>query len=712
MQRSSLRALALAIASAYALPIYAADVLANAPSTAPDVPRTDAPPETIQVAAKRLNKARGELSPETGSTVYRFSSGDVDKLPLGDNTALNQVLLQAPGVVQDSYGQLHVRGDHGNVQYRINGVIIPEAMTGFGQSLDTRFIDQINFLTGALPAQYGYRTAGVVDIHTKGSDLSPGGDISTVVGSNGYRLGSAEYGGSTGAWNYYLSGGYLQDDLGIENPIPTRNAIHDKTTQAKSFGYVSRVLDDNSRLSFMFGVTNNSFQIPNVPGQVQTYPIGLPPTLNSANLDAHQNEQNQFQVVSYQASPNKQFDYQVSLFHRMSDVHYYPDALGDLDFNGVAATIFRKIDSTGIQADSSYKINPAHTLRSGVFLEQERFGVDSSSSVYLTDNSGTPINYTPTSIPDATRLAGGTYGVYVQDEWQPYKTLTINYGARFDKTNTVTHEQQLSPRLGVVYDLTTDTRIHAGYARYFTPPPTEIISPATFQLFQNTTNAQSTNANTAVLAERSNYFDLGFTQNLTRDWNFGVDAYYRQVKNLQDEGQFGAALIYSAFNYAEGRIRGIELTSTYKHGNLSSYLNVARSQALASNVITGQQNFGADELAYLANNWIHVDHDQKLETSAGASYRLANVTLGGDVLYGSGLRRGFANTAHLPSYTQVNLSANKTIDSESYGRFAVRLAVLNVFDKVYELRDGTGVGVGAPQYGPRRGLFLGLDKSF
>ena len=38
--------------------------------------------------------------------------------------------------------------------------------------------------------------------------------------------------------------------------------------------------------------------------------------------------------------------------------------------------------------------------------------------------------------------------------------------------------------------------------------------------------------------------------------------------------------------------------------------------------------------------------------------------------------------------------------------------VINALDRTYELRDGTGIGVGAPQYGPRRGLYLSLQKDF
>jgi len=104
--------------------------------------------------------------------------------PQGDNAPLNQLMLQAPGVVQDSFGQLHVRGDHSNLQYRINGVVIPEPIAGFGQSFDARFAESLNILTGALPAQYGYRTAGIVDIRTKGTKFENGGSIGFLGGSH------------------------------------------------------------------------------------------------------------------------------------------------------------------------------------------------------------------------------------------------------------------------------------------------------------------------------------------------------------------------------------------------------------------------------------------------------------------------------------------------------------------------------------------------
>jgi outer membrane receptor protein involved in Fe transport len=111
---------------------------------------------------------------------------------------------------------------------------------------------------------------------------------------------------------------------------------------------------------------------------------------------------------------------------------------------------------------------------------------------------------------------------------------------------------------------------------------------------------------------------------------------------------------------------------------------------------------------------VHLDHEQTLSGSAGVSYRLADGTmLSASALYGSGLRNGFANSAHLPSYTTVDFAVARTFDLGSQlGTFETRLSVSNLFDRVYELRDGSGIGVGAPQYGQRRGVNVSVGKSF
>ncbi len=111
--------------------------------------------ETVTVTAARLAAARNGIQTQTGASTYTVTSQDIQNEPGGDNNLLNSVILQAPGVAQDSFGQLHIRGEHNGLQYRLNGIILPEGISVFGQTLDPRLAENVRLITGALPAEYG-----------------------------------------------------------------------------------------------------------------------------------------------------------------------------------------------------------------------------------------------------------------------------------------------------------------------------------------------------------------------------------------------------------------------------------------------------------------------------------------------------------------------------------------------------------------------------
>ena len=202
------------------------------------------------------------------------------------------------------------------------------------------------------------------------------------------------------------------------------------------------------------------------------------------------------------------------------------------------------------------------------------------------------------------------------------------------------------------------------------------------------------------------------TQKVAEGFNIGLDGFYKSSHSTLDEGQFGQALILSSFNYKRGEIYGGEFTSSYDHGPFSAYLNAGYEWARGTQVSSAQFLFDPDELAYISNHWVFLDHDQRFTGSAGVSYTWNDWKAAIDALYGNGLRKGFANTEKNHPYETFNLSLQRRIKITEKTSVVVRFDVVNLFDKIYELRDGSGIGVGAPQFGQRRGFYGTIAYDF
>jgi hypothetical protein len=671
-------------------------------------------PLALPVIAARLNQARNSLSPETGSTVYRFSQKNIDELPQGDNTPLNEVLVQAPGVSQDAYGegqsQIHVHGlNGGGIQYRLNGIFLPEAVSSFGQLLSPYFVNRINVITNFMPAQFGYRNEGVIDIHIKDGCLQPGGRLEYFGGQRGTIQPSVTYGGCAGNLSYYLSGFYLQSALGVQAPTKTPTPEHDVTNQGQGFGYFSYFLNPTTRLSLIVGTAISGYQIPGEPDLPVVFPIsGVTNYPNSADTSATELEQNYYGILALQGTQGK-LDYQLAYFSRYYSLKYDPDPIADLAYNGIADKVFHTGFINGLQEDTSYRLSKQNTLQGGFYVSGETLEEDNHALVLPVNSMGVA-GIIPETVVDNFNGMALLLGVYVQDQWHPIEKLELTIGARFDAMDYFGWQTQFSPRLGAVYKLTPTTSLNTGYARYFQVPPFESVLLTTVTKFANTTGASDiTSGNQKIKAEDDQFFDAGITQQLPLRLSASLEGFFMWANDKLDLAQFGSTYIFAPLQYKFGRLWGADFSLVKSTGPLSAYFNFSYAVAQAKNIVAGQ--FLADdpvEVGYAARHWISLDDNQEFTASAGVSYRLWGFSLMIDGFWGNGYHYGFANLETQDPYVQVNVAIAHNLPLPKIGDVEGRISMVNMFDHIYLIREGSGIGVFSPQYGPRRALYFTL----
>jgi outer membrane receptor protein involved in Fe transport len=672
--------------------------------------------KALDAKMSSFDQGRSNLLTTIGASTYGITRETIENLPQGDNTPIDKVILQMPGVSYDSAvsnPSFHVRNEYGNVQIRINGTVLPEGVSGLGPFLDSNFIGGMSLLTGALPAEYGLRTAGVLDI-TSRAFSTPGGDVSIYGGSRQTITSGFDYGGSFVNSQYFVAASGNFNDLGIENPTPGINAIHDQTQQGKFFGYTSTLLDESTRFSFITAASYSAFQIPNNPNQMPLGDFG-PATYDSSTLNEREYDTYVANIATLQKH-GTDGDAQLSFFTRYAEVRFVPDVFGDLVFNDVASDVIRQSTLSGTQFDTSYIVNNQHTLRGGFAVTAEQTNVTNTSTVLPGDIGA--VTGPPFTIIDKDSQLGWSIGTYVQDEWRLTDQLTLNTGLRFDQLYQFVDANQLSPRAALVYKPFQGTSIHAGYARYFTPPYQAQATQSNIALFANTTNQPDQAFGDPVKPERSHYFDVGVDQTVLPSLDMGFDAYYKMAKDMIDDGQFGQAVVLTQFNYARGYSEGAEFKIKYRNGNFNAYANFAYNITRAIDVESNQYLFDAATYQYLLNNYHYTDDMQRMTGSAGASYTFADTTkVTADLIYGSGLRAGdiadgvVPNSLHTTPYAVVNASVSHDFQwALDRKPVTVRFDIVNLFDQIYELRDGSGIGVFAPQYGARRGFYAGLSQ--
>ena len=653
----------------------------------------------------------------------------ISLLPQGGETSLPKLLANTtPGIVLGGFGQMFIRGNHGNIQYQIDGIQMPDSPSGsFGQSFSPRNIEQMEIITGGVPAEYGQRLSGVVNITTKSGSEKPSGEVELNYGNynSAYSTYSPHllYGGTNESGNlrYFFSLNYNRSDRGLNTPQPMVNSdgsidqsqggkdvVHDTSEGDAEFAKVDWQVDNQNKLSFIAFNSYSFFQIPNYPSTFTSSSSYFrnPTTSDSAftyvpsSTNDTQAERNTYGQVVWKHTYSDKAFLQLAPYYKFSNIAVGNDPQNDLaaiplipKAAPVSIAENRNVNNLGFKGDYSCRWSESHLLKTGFQLQASR--ADGFVS-FQTD----PAQSQPTVVD--WPVNGYFESLYLQDDYQIFKPLTLNAGLRWDATQFIFQDNNpedtlLQPRLGLNYLVTEATKLHLFYGKLFEPAPVENL-----RLQFNSSTDKVTPFN--IQAEKSDYFEAGLTQQILDQQILGLTAYYKSMDNAIDEHQLYRTSLTQAFNYNTGYAYGVEFSLRGKLSeDWSNYFNYSYSMGM------GFESQGGVGLPSSTLVGTVLDHIQAHTSTLGATYSKNNVWWTGQLLYGSGLRTGDYNSVTLPAHFVFDTTVGYKFYGESWAsRFKISLDVLNVFDNAYPITIANEFS--GTQYAPGRQFFFRLAK--
>lgn len=698
---------------------------------------TEKPSPIILTLSKTREIALEVLSPlapiqyKASSETYSISRKDIEELPRGNNVELQDVLLTIPSAAYGSLKQVHIRQEHANLQLRIDGVPIPDTVSStFSDVISPRAWERADIILGGMEAQYGNRTAAVLDITTK-SGTKPGfGSAQMFGGSNQTVTPSLEYGGTIGEkFRFYVLNSYTTTNRGIEPPTLGHSIFHGQSERNQTFIRGDYQHDNTNNFSWVFLNSVAKYQIPTLPGRAldpsgQMLPLlqasrpGFTPVASQA-IDENQTENNQYGHMVWRHDVNSSNFFSLSGYVRHTRATFRTDPYNVLAYTADPTESFsagdqdRSAYSSGVRLDHTYIPSKEHVIKAGFQVDRTQAVNKTRLFTFADDGAGNPTGDVLNLNAD-NRLIGWRQEFWIQDQWSPNDHWTFNLGLRGDAVQYLRNEGQISPRVGITYKADRANVFHAFYGRQFTPPNLEAISFAKLNT-AGTKAAPEDTTNNTVRAERAHYFEIGSYHGLSRWATLELTGYYKLANFLADAGQFGTTPLLNYFAFERGWTRGIDgALKLQLMDNVTARGNVAWGQCKGYGLQSGHFLLEAAEINDInSKGGVNCDHQQTLTSSAVVAYRfLERTTLTGQMLFASGLRTaeegGKTNSTHSPSYTTYNMSLTHVIPLPWEGqKFLVGFDVVNLLDQKYFINQGEGsIGLGVSHVGMPRSFFF------
>jgi len=569
------------------------------------------------------------VTTETGAMIEPDrTSSDTDigqtilERPIGaaPSRAIESIVASTPGFVTDDNGRMHPRGSESQVQYVVDGVPITDNLSAiFSTSLDARTLRTVEVLTGGIPAEFGDKLAGVINVNTRSGLEGPTqGGISFSGGSFSTGETAVDFSTHTKKLGFLtnLSASTSQRYL---DP-PTLDNFHNFGRTGKGFFRLDYQFDANNSLRGVFNFGGSNFEVPNRFNQ------------EVAGQDQRQRLRDNSQNISFQHIFSANTVAQFSFFHRQNNAQLISNTLSTpvvanqdrtLQNYGAIGSLALTRRSHNIKLGGQVTITPVDEHFNFYPTEQFPDLVDEEGNVFPN-----PVNNFNAANPFVFNQSktGRTLSAYVQDRFTAFKNLTLDLGVRYDNYKLLIGEQQLSPRLGLAYFIPkTKTTLRASYNRLFQPPPAENLLLASssaaaalspIAVLQGITTVQP------ILPDKQNAFEAGAQQLLSQFFRLNLTVYQKRIENFSDKDQFFETGVIFPIAISSGRVTGEELRleSTDIHG-FHTFVSYANSRAFGVTPITGGLFLGEDpQDLFLHGLKFANDHDQRNEAQFQVSY--------------------------------------------------------------------------------------------
>jgi outer membrane cobalamin receptor len=687
--------------------------------------------EEIVVTAPRPRAPEPAKTAASQSTLERH---DIEQLPRGDTASVNEVLATQPGFVYDAFGSLFARGNHANIQYELDGVRLPDSVSGvFGGFLSPKFIENIEVITGGLGAEYGERLAAVVNLNSRRPSDQGEGALEMSYGSFGTLNPSGLFGKRVGNLSV-LMGGSFRDSNRALDPQAISPVLHDRGDEERGFLRLDYELGDRDHVSAVGTFSRNFYRVPIDPtvkpvdpnqpdgGRFPDQFGNPPPPFFPRDTNSTETELDGFGLLSWRHDFDARTSVRVAGYYRHSYGFLFgdaPHALGptqdpcSIDDQGnascaTASDVTRRADHGGGNAEYLVRLGEDHVLRVGGGVDQ-LLGRDDFTFYTRSDVLQGPDPALTARGRDTSHATSG--GAYVTDR-ATFGKFVVNAGLRFDfqKVSFIGTPDQATqtgfgPRLGIAYVFSPDTVIHAFGGLMWMPPPV-LDTPAAARILGVVPADQPVVYD--LVPERDRYAEIGIESRVIPALTLKLTAWGKLSNDQLDDVEVGSTNLISPYNFKQGRAGGIEagvvgvVTSRF-----SLFGNVSLERAQGRGIATAKYLFSADDLAN--PGWQILDHVQTWTANAGGTLRLGGAQASALMNYGSGLRTGPANDKTVPDHVRVDLTLGYDFKGVP-GRPMIALDIVNLLDARYAYRISNGFN--GSHFAPERSAFVRASTSY